>query len=74
MNLWCVYLVIFLIKFKSINDKVNQKMKYDYKKLAVLVSEIVEHKTDPVEITQAVVDYMNKGVTKVEETKDESTN
>lgn len=45
-------------------------MKYDYKKLAVLVSEIVEHKTDPVEITQAVVDYMNKGVTKVEEEKE----
>lgn len=65
---------ISLVEMKSIYEKADQKVRHDYKELAVLVSEIAKHKTDPAEIAQAVVDYMNKGVTKVEETKDESTN
>ncbi len=60
---------ISLVEMKSIYEKADQKVRHDYKELAVLVSEIAKHKTDPAEIAQAVVDYMNKGVTKEEEKK-----
>lgn len=61
---------ISLVEMKSIYEKADQKVRHDYKELAVLVSEIAKHKTDPAEIAKAIVDYMNKGVTKVEEEKE----
>lgn len=58
-----------LVEIKSIYEKADEKVKGDYKEVALLASEIAKHKTDPTEIAQAVVEYMNKGVKKEEEKK-----
>jgi len=58
-----------LVEIKSIYEKADEKVKGDYKEVALLASEIAKHKADPTEIAQAVVEYMNKGVKKEEEKK-----
>lgn len=60
---------ISLIELKSIYEKADEKVKGDYKDVALLVSEIAKHKTDPEEIATAVVEYMNKGIIKNKEEK-----
>lgn len=60
---------ISLVELKSIYEKADEKVKGDYKEVALLASEIAKHKADPAEIAQAVVEYMNKGVVKEEEKK-----
>lgn len=60
---------ISLVELKSICEKADQKVRSDYRGLAVLVSEIAKYKTDPTEIARTVVDYMNKGLIKEEEKK-----
>lgn len=60
---------ISLVELKSIYEKADEKVKGDYKDVAVLAAEIAKHKADPTEIAAAVVDYMNKGVVKEEEKK-----
>ncbi|WP_300701325.1 phage holin family protein [Bacteroides sp.] len=49
---------ISLVELKSIYEKADEKVKGDYKDVAVLVAEIAKHKTDPSEIAAAVVEYM----------------
>lgn len=58
---------ISLVELKSICEKANQKVRNDYKELYVLVSEIAKYKTDPSEIARAVVNYINKELTKKKE-------
>lgn len=60
---------ISLVELKSIYEKADEKVKGDYKEVAVLAAEIAKHKSDPGEIAAAVVDYMNKGIIKEEEKK-----
>lgn len=62
-----------LVEIKSIYEKADEKVKGDYKEVALLAAEIAKHKSDPKEIAAAVMDYMNKGMIK-EEVKDEGTN
>ena len=59
---------ISLIELKSIYERADQKIRSDYEELTVLVSEVAKQ-TDPTEIVQTVVDYMNKGIIKKEEIK-----
>jgi len=49
------------VEIKSIYEKADEKVKGDYKEVAALAVEIAKHKTDPSEIAQAVVEYINKG-------------
>ena len=56
---------ISLVELKSIYEKADEKVKGDYKDVAVLVAEIAKHKTDPAEIAAAVMEYM-KGQEKEE--------
>ncbi len=49
---------ISLVELKSIYEKADEKVKGDYKGVAVLAAEIVKHKTDPAEIAAAIMDYM----------------
>lgn len=58
-----------LVEIKSIYEKADEKVKGDYKEVAALAAEIAKHKSDPVEIASAVVEYMNKGVIKEGDTK-----
>lgn len=58
---------ISLVELKSIYEKADEKVKGDYKDVAVLVAEIAKHKTDPAEMAAALAEYM-KGKEK-EETK-----
>lgn len=58
-----------LVEIKSIYEKADEKVKGDYKEIALLATEIAKHKSDPKEIAAAVMDYMNKGVVKEEEKK-----
>ncbi len=60
---------ISLIELKSIYERADQKIRSYYEELTVFVSEVAKHKTDPTEIVQTVVDYMNKGIIKKEEIK-----
>lgn len=48
------------VEMKSIYEKADEKVRGDYKGVADLAIEIAKHKTDPAEIAQAVVEYMNK--------------
>ena len=59
---------ISFVELKSIYEKADEKVKSDYKDVAALAVEIAKHKTDPNEIAQAVVEYINKGNIK-DETK-----
>lgn len=58
---------ISLVELKSIYEKADEKVKSDYKDVAALAVEIAKHKTEPNEIAQAVVEYINKGNIKEEE-------
>lgn len=58
---------ISLVELKSIYEKADEKVKSDYKEVAALAVEIAKHKTEPNEIAQAVVEYINKGNIKEEE-------
>jgi len=60
---------ISLVELKSIYEKADEKVKSDYKEVAALAVEIAKHKTEPNEIAQAVVEYINKGNVKEEEEK-----
>lgn len=60
---------ISLVELKSIYEKADEKVKSDYKEVAALAVEIAKHKTEPNEIAQAVVEYINKGNIKEEEKK-----
>lgn len=60
---------ISLVELKSIYEKADEKVKSDYKEVAALAVEIAKHKTEPNEIAQAVVEYINKGNIKEEEEK-----
>lgn len=55
------------VEMKSIYEKADEKVRDDYKEVAALVVEIAKHKTEPNEIAQAVVEYINKGNIKEEE-------
>lgn len=57
------------VEMKSIYEKADEKVKSDYKEVAALAVEIAKHKTEPNEIAQAVVEYINKGNIKEEEKK-----
>lgn len=50
---------ISLVELKSIYEKADEKVKGDYKDVALLVAEIAKHKADPSEVAAAVVEYMN---------------
>ena len=65
---------ISLVELKSIYEKADEKVKGDYKEVALLASEIAKHKADPTEIAAAVVEYMNKGLIKEDRERNESTN
>ena len=54
------------VEMKSIYEKADEKVKGDYKEVAALAVEIAKHKTEPKEIAQAVVEYMNKDLEKNE--------
>lgn len=60
---------ISLVELKSIYEKADEKVKGDYKEVALLATEIAKHKADPTEIATAVVEYMNKGIIKNKEEK-----
>lgn len=49
------------VELKSIYEKADEKERGNYKDVAALAVEIAKHKTEPSEIAQAVVEYMNKG-------------
>ena len=51
---------VSLVELKSIYEKADEKVKGDYKDVAMLAAEIAKHKAEPAEIAQAVVEYMNK--------------
>lgn len=51
---------ISLVELKSIYEKADEKVKGDYKDIALLAAEISKHKTEPSEIAVALVEYMNK--------------
>lgn len=59
------------VEMKSIYEKADEKVKSDYKEVAALAVEIAKHKTEPNEIAQAVVEYINKGNVKDKEEKKE---
>ena len=50
-----------IIEVKSIFEKAEYKVRNDYQQVLMLAGEIAKHRTDPEEITKAVVDYINKG-------------
>lgn len=57
------------IEVRSIFEKAEDKAKKQVSDIAALAAEIAKHRTSATEIAKAIVDYMNKGVTKEEERK-----
>lgn len=57
-------IVVALIEIKSIREKAEDKVKKQLNDVASLAIEIAKNKTDPAEIAQAVIEYMNKDLTK----------
>lgn len=51
---------IGLIEIKSIFEKAEDKVKFEYQQIGVLATELAKAKTDPAEIAKAVVDFINK--------------
>ena len=51
---------ISLVELKSIYEKANEKVRNEYKEVAALAAEIAKNRTDPSEIAQAVIDYLNR--------------
>ena len=52
---------ISLVELKSIYEKANEKVRNEYKEVAALATEIAKNRTEPAEIAQAIIEYMNKG-------------
>ncbi|WP_373830271.1 hypothetical protein [Bacteroides heparinolyticus] len=52
---------ISLVELKSIYEKANEKVRNEYKEVAALAAEIAKNRTEPAEIAQAIIEYMNKG-------------
>lgn len=57
-------MVVATIEVRSIFEKAEDKVKKQVNDVASLAAEIAKHKTDPAEIAAAVVEYMNRGITK----------
>jgi hypothetical protein len=51
---------IGMIEIKSIFEKAEDKVKFEYQQIGVLATELAKSKADPAEIAKAVVDYINK--------------
>lgn len=51
---------IGLIEIKSIFEKAEDKVKFEYQQIGTLATEIAKSNADPAEIAKAVVDYINK--------------
>lgn len=51
---------ISAVELKSIYEKADDKVRSDYKEVALLAAEIAKNKTKPEELVQALADYMNK--------------
>ena len=58
---------ISLVEFKSIYEKADEKVKGDYKEVALLAAEIAKHKTEPAEIIAALGEYLKDGNIKKED-------
>ena len=52
---------ISLVELKSIYEKADEKVKGDYKDVALLAAEIAKHKTEPAEIIAALGEYLKDG-------------
>ena len=52
---------ISLVELKSIYEKAEEKVKGDYKDVALLAAEIAKHKTEPAEIIAALGEYLKDG-------------
>ncbi|MFR3549512.1 hypothetical protein [Bacteroides sp.] len=61
-------MVVAAIEVRSIFEKAEDKAKKQISDVAILAAEIAKHKANPVEIAQALAEYMNNSKTK-EETK-----
>lgn len=48
------------IEIKSIYEKAEDKVKVDYQQVGILVSRIMQNKTEPEEVARAVIEYMNE--------------
>ncbi|MCD7926580.1 MAG: hypothetical protein LUI85_18640 [Bacteroides sp.] len=48
------------IEVKSIYEKADEKERREMKQVTMLAAEIAKHKTEPTEIAQAIIDYINK--------------
>ena len=60
---WLVFagaIFVGAIEVRSIMEPANDKERKEMRQVAALAAEIARHKTDPVEIAQAVVDYIDK--------------
>ena len=57
---------ISLVELKSIYEKADEKVKGDYKDVALLAAEIAKHKTEPAEIIAALGEYLKDGNIKEE--------
>lgn len=58
---------ISLVELKSIYEKADEKVKGDYKDVALLAAEIAKHKTEPAEIIAALGEYLKDGNIKKED-------
>lgn len=58
---------ISAVELKSIYEKADDKVRSDYKEVALLAAEIAKNKTKPEELVQALADYMNKENKEVKE-------
>ncbi len=57
----CGAIGIGLVEIKSIFEKAEDKVKFEYQQVGILASELAKSKADPAEIAKAIVDYMNSG-------------
>lgn len=51
---------ISLVELKSIYEKADEKVKGDYKDVALLAAEIAKHKSDPADMIAALGEYLKK--------------
>lgn len=49
-----------MIEIKSIYEKAEDKVKYEYQQIGLLAAKVAQHKADPEQIAKAVIQYMNK--------------
>lgn len=57
----CGAIGIGLVEIKSIFEKAEDKVKFEYQQVGILASELAKSKADPAEIARAIVDYINSG-------------